>query len=102
MTDTAPDLAADRDPAHYAERVAATEDDLTAAQRKAIQAVRAARERQEAAERALRAAINDRVRTVQKNAPTLARIGWRPAARLIGGISETTLRSDADRNIKEN
>jgi hypothetical protein len=99
-TDTPVSLATNRDPAHYSGDVAATERDLTPEQREAINAVIDACEKQAAAERALSDAIAHRVRTVQQHAAIIERYGWRPAARAIGLMSETTLRSDASKNIQ--
>lgn len=49
----------------------------------------------------LRAVTDARIRKIQEHASTLREIGWRPAARAIGGISESALRNDAARRIDE-
>lgn len=99
MIDTAtqtPKVTTNREPAHYPEAV--DDDDMTDAQRAAVDEIRALRTAQEAAARALREAIDNRVRGVQKHEPTLEAMGWRRAARAIG-IPDTSLRGDAQRKL---
>lgn len=102
MTDTAPELATNRGLAHYPEPVATTdEDNLTPAQKRAVDAVRAACDEVAKQKEAWRAATIDRVRAVQDHARVLDDMGWRPAARAIGNITESTLRNDATRKLEE-
>lgn len=53
------------------------------------------------AEHQLGVVIEARKRKIQEHASTLRDIGWGPAARAIGGISESSLRADASRRIDE-
>jgi len=91
-----PKVTTNREPAHYPEAV--DDDDMTDAQRVAVDEVRAARAAQDSAARALREAIDARVRTVQKHEPTFEAMGWRRAARAIG-VPDTSLRGDARRRL---
>lgn len=53
------------------------------------------------AERHLGLVVDARIRKIQEHASTLRDIGWRSAARAIGGISESSLRTDVSRRIDE-
>lgn len=99
--DTAPHLSPDRDGAHYADGVPMTDEDLTDAQRAAIDAVRTACADITQAEAALTRAIGARTRAVQAHEDVLRAMGWRRAARIIGSVTDSTLRADARTRIEE-